>query len=77
MSKPSSESRLLAIGAKSGRRYSARKAITLWVIVSASIWLAIGAFLSTLFERHGTSLDAEADRLSKIVPAAGGTAAKP
>ena len=63
---------MLPADARSGhRRYSARKAIALWIIVSASIWIAIGAFFSSVFDGRGTSLDAEADRLSKITPAAG------
>jgi hypothetical protein len=61
----------------SGRRYSARRAIALWIIISASIWLVVGAFMASLFEQHGDSLDADADRLSKILPAAGAPAAKP
>jgi hypothetical protein len=69
---------LLPTSARSGHpRYSARKAIALWIIVSASIWLAIGAFFSSVFDGSRASLDAEADRLSKITPAAGGAAPKP
>jgi type VI protein secretion system component VasF len=69
---------LLPTDAKSDNpRYSARRAIALWLIVSASIWLVIGAFLSSALDRRGNSLDAEAERLSKIAPAAGNSAPKP
>jgi hypothetical protein len=69
---------LLRTDAKSGnQRYSARRAIALWVIVSASVWLVIVVLLSNVLERDPNSLEAAAARLSKIAPAAGTALPKP
>jgi len=48
--------------------YSARRAIALWVGVSLAIWIIIAILAARL---AGPALDTEADRLSKIAPAAG------
>jgi hypothetical protein len=69
---------LPGIGDKSkDRRYSSRKAIALWLVISASFWLALGIILSAVLDTGTESLEAEGNRLSKIAPAAGGTVTKP
>jgi hypothetical protein len=59
------------------RRYSSRKAIGLWILISASFWLALGIVLSAVLDNGSNSLEAEGNRLSKIAPAAGGGVPKP
>jgi hypothetical protein len=46
-------------------------------LISASFWLGLGIIMSAVLDRGATSLDAEGGRLSKIAPAAGGSAPKP
>jgi hypothetical protein len=69
---------LLPTGDKSRhRRYSSRKAIALWILISASFWLVLGLVLSIVFDGGGDQLEAEGKHLSKIAPAAGGASSKP
>ncbi len=78
MSPLSPESDLLRTGDKSKhRRYSSRKAVALWLVISASFWLALGIVLTAVLDTGAGSLEAEGSRLSKIAPAAGGGSPKP
>ncbi len=51
-------------------RYSPRASIILWIVLAGFIWVTIGLIFSFATHQRGDSLDAEANRLSKIAPAA-------
>ncbi|HZS84910.1 MAG TPA: hypothetical protein VFA50_18680 [Stellaceae bacterium] len=57
-------------------RYSARRAIAAWLLLSAAAWMAVAGLIAIAYDWKGTSLETEADRLSKIAPAAGGAPAQ-
>jgi hypothetical protein len=68
---------LFPTGDKSShRRYSSRKAIAFWILISASFWLALGLVLSIVLD-GSDQLGAEGKHLSKIAPAAGNASSKP
>jgi hypothetical protein len=59
------------------RRYSSRKAIAFWILISVSFWLVLGLVLSAVWGDGTDRLEAEGKGLSKIAPAAGGAAPTP
>ena len=58
-----------------GRRYSVRASITLWMVLAGFVWVTLGLILTFTTHWGENSIEAEADRLSKIAPAAGPGAA--
>jgi hypothetical protein len=52
-------------------RYSPRASIILWIVLAGFIWVTIGLIFSFATHQGSDVLDAEANRLSKIAPAAG------
>jgi len=52
-------------------RYSPRASIILWVVLAGFIWVTIGLIFSFAAHQGSDALEAEANRLSKIAPAAG------
>jgi hypothetical protein len=53
-------------------RYSLGIAVVIWLGLAAAAWLIIAAIVTTAYNLSDNSIDADADRLSRIAPAAGG-----
>jgi hypothetical protein len=58
-------------------RLSARASIALWLVLAGMVWGTVGLAIMYAMQGGDDGMRAQADQLSKIVPAAGGDDSAP